>query len=386
MTTPAIVGDPSTIPVGAQVSQVCPAIGRGATVVVYNNDLVNVAYAGYRNTIGVSNSVPIQPLASATLDASRSLYAFCPTATVQLSIAPGGTNIQPSPAQIAAQIAAAGLATAVNQVAQETAIPANISTTGVPLLVAPGLLNKATGSVVTHGSQLNTGSLAFNQPAYDIVIEAEIAAGSTQSWLMVTLEWVDSNTSFSVFEEIFILAVTSNGVNLVGGRGQTKGDLLNVVFQNLDTAESITLSYSIVQHSRIPPFTDWRQLGFNGISAPALTTPSYDVYSNILFSESVSVGGASNISYIVPLFTGNVFWTVGQVVASSARIALRVPAEPVSGGTIAANNTVFDSGALAANAAFTQLVAMPRQNCQLEILNTNAAAQTISVAALIADY
>jgi hypothetical protein len=265
-------------------------------------------------------------------------------------------------------------------------VAGEISTTGVPLLVSPGLLNKATNSVITHGAQLNTGNLAFNQPAYDIVIEAEIAAGSTESWLMVTLEWVDSNTSFDVFTEVFILAVTSNGANVVGGRGQTKGDLLNVVFQNLDTAESITLSYSIVQHSRISPFTDWRQQGFNGISAPALLTPPYDASSNILFSVSVSVGGASNTSYIVPLFTGNVFWTVGEVAASSARIALRIPAEPASGSGIFANNTIFDSGGLAANAAFTQMVAMPRQNCQLEILNTNAAAQTITVACLIADY
>jgi hypothetical protein len=250
------------------------------------------------------------------------------------------------------------------------------------------LLASATNDTLTHGSSTGTSPLNFNQPAYDIVIEASIAAGSTQSWFEITLAWVDSNTLFDIATETYLMAVTSNGVNIIAGRGQTKGDILELEFKNLDTAETITYSYTVVAHSRVPLFTDWRQTAFNGISAPALLTAPSDADSNILCSISVSVAEASNTSYILPLFTGKVTWVLNAVAATGARMAVRVPAEPLSGsGSITTNNTIIDSGIIAVGNAFVATdVAMPKQNCQLELLNTDAtAAQTIGVAAIMSE-
>ena len=119
----------TTLPVGSQLIQLCPAM-PGTSVLIYNNDLVNIAYVGYGTSgLTTSNTLPVQPLASVTISANGVIYGFCPTATVQLTIAPGGANISPSPAQIQQQINLLGLPT------QTAAAIATGNPTGTPAIV-----------------------------------------------------------------------------------------------------------------------------------------------------------------------------------------------------------------------------------------------------------
>jgi hypothetical protein len=115
-------GGSTVTQVSSAVSQICGPVG--GPVLIYNADLTNVAYAGYSNSIGVSTSTAIQPLTCVIMDGTRQIYGFCPTATVYLNVTPGGSYQSPSPAQVAAQISALGLATAALQNTQNNSINA----------------------------------------------------------------------------------------------------------------------------------------------------------------------------------------------------------------------------------------------------------------------
>lgn len=287
---------------------------------------------------------------------------------------------------LAATFSALGLATATNQIEQNTAIPDNISTTGAPLLVAPNLLYSAMNkTVAAGGGQLSSGGLAFNQPAFDILVEAEIAASATAPWLQLQLTWIDSNTSFEVCQENFYMAVTQNGPNLIGGRGQTKADTLEVTLVNQDPAKIVTVgAVSVVQHSRIPPFTEFRQIAFNGIgSGTPLQTPPSDPDSNVLISTDVSIGNGANITYILPMYTGKVRFSYAEV-AQAGRFVVRNPG--AENGASLVNSFTFDSGPIAASTAFSSEVALPRANLELEIINSGTAAASFILVATIEDY
>jgi hypothetical protein len=107
---------PTVIPVGQQPVPVYGAFRDAGTIMFYNtDDTTNVVYLANTSSVGFSNSVPVQPLTPVVLDSSRQWYAWCPTGTANLVVVPGGGYLGPSPAQIAAQIAIAGINVTVTQ-------------------------------------------------------------------------------------------------------------------------------------------------------------------------------------------------------------------------------------------------------------------------------
>lgn len=101
------LADFTTIPVGSQPTQLCPPLGPGTYVTIYNQDIANVVQIS-RQSHGAP-SIPIQPETSATFDASRALYGSALDGTQPAFVIPGSTLLTPSPAQIAAQIALQGI-------------------------------------------------------------------------------------------------------------------------------------------------------------------------------------------------------------------------------------------------------------------------------------
>jgi hypothetical protein len=151
MSTP--FGGFTQIGVGPIPIQVCPPLGQGQSVTIYNQDLANIVTLGTSNNISqnASDGVPLQPLTPGTFPAVKALYAVAPQGTASLVIIPQGGTLSPSPAQIAAQIAAQGLATAANQIGQNTTIPANIQTMGAPPYV-PNILSVSGTRLTAAGS------------------------------------------------------------------------------------------------------------------------------------------------------------------------------------------------------------------------------------------
>jgi hypothetical protein len=304
-----LVADPTTIPVGAAVTQVCPALGPGTTVVLWNGDLTNVAYAGYRNNLAPGNAVPIQPLASVTLDASRSLYAFCPTATVQLSVAPGGTNIQPSPAQIAAQIAASGLmlnttGQAINGTLGQPAQDPSITTglySAVPQLIADE------GNVAANTAW---GPFTVTFPrgsAYELVLLN--VTGGDAFITDVTVQHLDANNNV-VFQEDFTVgnfpgtgSVVTPGVTI---RGNLHGPKLKI--SGLSCAQAFITALSVGFAPLAGPF---HLLVYSQPQPVAETLPKAVPWDNPGFlaaaeTAPVAASGGTNV-VLMPSYTGKAF-------------------------------------------------------------------------------
>lgn len=151
--TTSIASSPTTETIGLEPVQICPPIGQ--SVLIYNTDLTNVAYVGYSSGLTIYNSTQVQPLTYAVIDASKQVYAFCPTAQITLNVTPGGTYQSPSPAQTAAQIQALGLMKDTTGQAIHTtlgipaqtndvisSLPTNLQSMGVPPFV-PGIKSAA---------------------------------------------------------------------------------------------------------------------------------------------------------------------------------------------------------------------------------------------------
>jgi hypothetical protein len=165
------LGGFTQIPVGIQPVQVCPPLGKGESVMLYNQDITNVVTVGTEPNVfqNASNAAPIQPLTSAVLPASKALYAVAPAKTAALVIVPEGGTLSPSPVQIAAQIAASGLATAANQATQ-------IGNQGTQIGQA-GDTNSYLGGTTSGALVSDTGiSIAQDMLQANSAVTAEIAS------------------------------------------------------------------------------------------------------------------------------------------------------------------------------------------------------------------
>lgn len=107
----------SQIAVGPQVSQVWTGNGP---VLLANQDLVNAVTIGNNQGISIDgmNGDVIPALGSIGYIGGQPLFAIAPAGTAALTVIAGGTSWAPSPAQVALQIEALGLAkdTSVQQV------------------------------------------------------------------------------------------------------------------------------------------------------------------------------------------------------------------------------------------------------------------------------
>lgn len=395
--------DFTQITVGPVPVQVCPPLGQGKTVTVYNADLTNVVTFGRSNSIqrNASNGAPIQPLTSAVLSAEKALYAVAPSGTAPIVVLPDGGSMSPSPAQIAAQIQALGLATEATQQivktntadtvttlgtpAQDptvtglnTGIPNNIAVTGVPLLsLATSLLNLGSTAIAANGTN-NQGPLTISQIGYEIFISVSSNAGSLNPFLQVALTWTDSVTGNTVAKETWYLAGSSASPQTYMGTGPTKGDRLSISFKNLDTVNSVTVQCGFAGNSRVYVRDDWRNLAsLSGV--PGFTNATYDQTSNFLISTSPGVPATSSLNRLMPLYAGlvNILVIPGSGGAQVTLSAMGTPSLTTP--------TFYSSPLVAAAGVLNTQVNLPRALTEVTLFNPAASNQQIVFVATIAE-
>lgn len=387
----AILADPTSLPVGGQVVQICPPVG--GSVLIYNNDLTEIAYVGYRAGLGISNSFPVQPLGSVVVDGSRQLWGFCPTKTVTLTVAPGGTNISPSPAQIQEQIIAAGLATEATQQqvkagvnntvttlgtpAQDgtvAAVPGGIAVTGVPLLALATSVVSHSGTIAAGGTTVVGTDLSTTQISYEVQITAISSNSATVPYFRLTFTWSDSVTGQLVDQESWYLPGGSNGgvgANVFAGTGRVKGDQVTISITNLDTVISGTVTFNLIQTSRVYNREDIHSISYSGI--PGVTNANYDPTSNLFAGVATNVGTATPVSRSIPLYAGTVrveaFTTLGP-----ALFALISPGQAAT----VSNNTVWNGQITGTGQGFISTqIDLPRAGTVITISNQHTATQQI---------
>ena len=405
--------DFTQIAVGVRPVQVCPPLGKGSSVTVYNQDILNPVTVSRNNSVGLnaSNGAPIQPLTSAVMDATYALYAVAPAGTAALIILPGGGSMSPSPAQIATQISALGLAkdTSVNapsygppthiDVATTltgavnapgynppnhndvvTTLPTNISTTGVPLLNNHNNLLMESGSLASSNSV--SWAATITQLGYNCLVTVKTANNaSTAPFVTCTLTWVDETTGLTVAIDSFQLAMGPTGTaNAYLGNGPTKANQVSIGLTNQDPANAVTYVVDFWQNSRVYIRDDWRSAGgFSTVTA--YSVPNSDIAAGLICESNPSVPNGGSVSRLLPLFCGKVYVCCVPP-AQAGKITLTPIAEPQVG---TAGPAAF-SNLLVASTPFNAETTLMRANYLLVVSNTGAAAGNFSTIITVEEF
>jgi hypothetical protein len=176
--------------VGPQVTQVWTGLGP---VLLANQDLTNTVTVGDQPNVfqGAQNADAIPALGSIAYSGYTPLYAIAPAGTAALLVVSGGTSWAPSPAQVALQIQALGLAkdTSVQQVkttlgtpAQDgtvSGLPSNLQTMGIPSFIP----NLASATQIGVNAQGPTTFKTFgaNSRIWYALLSFTVAVNSTFS-------------------------------------------------------------------------------------------------------------------------------------------------------------------------------------------------------------
>lgn len=200
-----------TTTIGNTVEQLW-AKGQGNALII-NTDIVHSLFVSLSNVIS-ANDITIPPLGTMAVDGSANWYASTLTNQygIATQIAPGVTSWNPSPAQVAAQISALGLARESTQQAGNTLIGTVNSTLGSPAQdgTVATVASNTTGAA--KDSSLSTINGTLGSPAQDSIrtaIPNNISANNAASALYAL-------TSQSIPITVTTNLVAANPVSLTG--------------------------------------------------------------------------------------------------------------------------------------------------------------------------
>lgn len=400
--------------------------GDGPCLIV-NRDLVSQLLIGKDNSVfskGATGDVSVvDPLGSVAVNGREALYGMGLQAsgTISVDIMKNASYWAPSPAQVAAQINALGLAkdTTVaavqantNGVAKDVtvgnvhtdlslgtnqflsgasvgALTANpggtvagdISKTGAPLLNLKGALANNAGTLISGNSSVTLGPFAISQISYEFLLSITTAA-VTATPLLIEVFWTDTTSGLSAGYQAFtVFAATIAVAHQVTGRGPSIADRVSVKISTL-TANSATVAYSLLQSSR-PFFKDiWQTSNFIQPAFP--TFPGFTAAgtfegSKVLANAASSIAAGGNLSFLLPLYDGNVFWNGRTTSATVGDGEWRLNDPSGILGFILDLATSGQAGfTQSGGGASSRATALPRLQCAVQMFNHNAAAQTLS--------
>lgn len=411
MTTPTLsdkLGDFFSVQLGPKLPVPVVNAVPGQTVTLANQDLVNNVTISRNNNVAGGAVIP--PLGSVTVAMDKTIWGTAPAGTLPLLVFPGGGNWAPSPAQVAAQINALGLAkdttlqgttsavnapafgpakdTTVNLVnttlgapAQDsirTAIPNNIAITGVPALNLKSATQAANAQSIAAGATFTPAAITgINQPAYNLHLTATAGASSTKPWYTVTVKWIDTASGFIVQFDQFtaFMSSVSNALSTVI-YGPADADQMQIAITNNDTvAMTLNTAYVIIS-SRTNYTADSFYQYFTSAAMPAV--PTFQIAASapvpaqkIIFSLSrtVGVGVTTTPDYALPGYAGPV--AIGFRGVSSNQWHMQIT-EQFTG-------TIMYSFDFSAGNTLNALWQLPRAPCTLSVTNNGTVLGTINV-------
>jgi hypothetical protein len=378
---------PAQILARSQAAALCGE-SPGGSVTVVNLDLTQTVYVGYQPGLsaGASDAISVPPLGAAVIDTSAQSYIVSGVAAgISCQLIPGAAQWTPSPAQVALQIQALGLATETTQMLNHTAIntvngtlgapaqdgtvtglatsiPVNISTTGVPLLTGAAQVASGSGTIAV-GATLSPAAFTIGQIGYEVIMTFQIAAGATIPFLQVILTWTDITSGLTVGVEEWWLSASSGSAQQFIGRGPSKGNKLAITIKNFDPADTVTYSYSVLANSRIYLRDEWRQT--TTALTPGFTNPATDPNAGLLAGVNASISSGITLTRILPLYSGLV--NVNCYTQGGQPGTFEITSQSQNASMNPYQRTV------AATSAFPDSVALPRTVCSLSITNTGNA-------------
>jgi hypothetical protein len=249
----------------------------------------------------------------------------------------------------------------------------SIAATGVPLLANPGTLLNTT-YVINAGANTTPTSLPFNQPGYEVWLGPYETGAGGAGPLEVSMQWLDSTGSQVIATETWdVWPGTMFATHEVYGKGPTKGGILQLIITNTSAAMQYTVPIRIYQRSHLYTRDDWRTRFYTNSASSNLIAPN-DPTSGLLGNRSLSINAASSDTSELPLYSGlaYLYFDTSSGLADMT-LTIQDSADPNGVGV----GTRIQRYKTPAGGIFSQQIALPRYQCRVVMLNSNAGAQTL---------
>ena len=260
-----------------------------------------------------------------------------------------------------------------------------IAATGAPLLVLKQIVDRAVGqNLPATGSILRPASGAFtiNQPGYEMWFNVA-SLGSPAPIVSVELQWTDSVSTALIEDETYWFYSGNANAHLVHGRGPSKADNLAVLMTNHDATHDVTISWVLLQTSRIFTREFWHTVTRNQ-QAPVFlgfTSVVHDIAGDVVSSQSVSVPASTTNNYLLPLYTGTVrLFGTGGPAAGNTQWAVNNSSDIAASSAAVFQGLNAQSGfaPFGLSSLYVPELGLPRSQCILSLNNTLTVAQVIT--------
>lgn len=249
-----------------------------------------------------------------------------------------------------------------------------IAATGVPLLSAKNLLGSATTNVAAN-TLVSVGPFAISQPSYELQITAYQNGAGSASPLQMLVNWNDSTTSATTAQELwYIWPGVAISDHIIYGKGPTKADQLVIQFNNLSSAMPYSVFWRAFQSSRLFTRDDLRSIQYL-TTASGGALPTQDVRATLLGFQSVSVNAGASVATELPLYAGpaQLYADTGSG-TTDFNLKIQDSAQPNAEGT-GTRLLQFQSDS---HGLILAQIALPRYQCRVSMLNSNAAAKFLT--------
>lgn len=261
-----------------------------------------------------------------------------------------------------------------------------IAVTGAPPLVFKRVLDNGVGQSLPHGGTITrpaSGKISVNQPTYEFFINIATAS-SPAPVASVELQWFDSALGSKLDAELYYFYTGNLAAHFVHGRGPSKGDQLVFIFTNYSGSVDATISWAVVQTSRVFTREFWHSIGQgNGTPTfPGLTSATWDISSNKLACQANALAASATSDFVLPLYTGTVrLWgTTTDPAAGNSKWRIFDNTGQIGTGLFEFKGSNGQTGFApdGASTLWVPTIALPRSQCTLELSNTATTTQTLS--------
>jgi hypothetical protein len=368
---------PQNWTITGQAQRVASALAPASSLMLINYDLVNSVYYSSDPGVNPETGVQLEALGSLTVQTDADVWLVSAGPSVIIGAVPGGTQWAPSPALVAAQISALGLATFDEQVNQNTSIPNNISTTGAPLLNLYTLLNGSSGTIGAASSVIK-GPYTIGQTSYEVMLEFGTTQNAAIAPVAVEMQWSDSSSGLITATQVYNVYAAYTGAggqtHQIEGHGPSNADTLTVTLSAPDGA--VQYQWALLESSRLYQRHEWRtQNPAGNITFPTLTYASCVPAANILASQATaSLASGANAIYLLPFFVGTAqMWFNTSTQVSGGAALLQDQLSALSSATMQRWKSASNGDQTPTS------IVLPRDQCQVELLNSTGAAASMTL-------
>lgn len=238
----------------------------------------------------------------------------------------------------------------------------------VPLGIKNSLVANNTYAIASGLTQ-SAGPFSLQQIGWELAISLN-AISSNGSPFRIKLTWSDSGTGLVTdIDSVFIYPGTAALPHVCRFTGRTKGDTVNILFDNTQTAVTANITWALLQNSRVYGREEGKTLSWT--APPGISPPSFDVTAGQVCVSAPTIAGSGSQQRFLPLYIGDV-WLHADTASLTSDFELFVTDNITNGLPILHEFTN-------AKGTIDLYMTLPNGQASITMINNNAAAQLCKV-------